>query len=177
MKHWRAARKNNRNDGALVITVGSRADVSKIDAVYAAVGWTPAGGIRSRDNFLLARRGHRVVGVLMYWVDDDPEALPQAWTQTYGHSTRLVVQEIAVLPDYQRSGVGRALIQAAASTAVRAGIQYLFTWPSPRGTPQQRDGRMAFFGRCGMSVFQPESQVEMVGLAEDVLAAAGGSAE
>jgi GNAT superfamily N-acetyltransferase len=143
------------------------ADEPAIDSFYESVGLKAPGRIRQRDEFLLARDGTELVGTLMYWLAPEPYDL--AWRDAYGESGRLEICELNVAAEWQRRGIGKALVQSAAALAELNRLPYLWAWPSPNPISSHA-GRISFFGACGFVSFQPDDEhLLMVGATEDVL--------
>jgi GNAT superfamily N-acetyltransferase len=173
MRWRRTARRTAGGDSQVRIEPARAGDVAALDVLYASVGWTGVGAIRARDQFLLARRGTLVDGALMYWLES-PDLLTQSDSvrAPYADSSRLWVSELAVAPHAQRAGLGRALMHAAARTAIEHELDWMRTWPSTRGSEIEQNGRVAFFTACGMTPWQPDgSPLEMLAHAASVLAA------
>lgn len=160
-------------DSEIRVVEGTDKDIAAIDNLYRAVGWSPPGGIRRRDAFLLARRGPTLDGALLYWHERaDDDLLPAEPSAPYGSHDRFNVLEIGVSPGAQRRGVGSTLMQAAAEAAVDAGAGWMVTWPSTRGSEADTLGRRAFFAACGMTEFRSSTgPLEMVATTAAVLAA------
>jgi GNAT superfamily N-acetyltransferase len=107
--------------------------MAAVDSLYQSTGWTAPGCIRPRDVYLLARVRRELVGVLMYRLEE-PDLLPREGAQApYATSHRLWVSELAVAAPVRRSGVGRALMHAAAAAARDEHIGWIRTWPFPVG--------------------------------------------
>lgn len=170
---WRRNRQLRFDCGdgdQLRIAPATQRDVPAIGTLYMSVGWSAPGGIRSRDEFLLARRGRDLVGVLLYWLEEPDLYTSEGPPAPYAASRRLWVAELVVAEQARRSGVGRALIRAAAGVADSAGIGWMRTWPSPNGPDAERAGRIAFFTACGMDPWRPSADLlEMVARTRSVL--------
>jgi GNAT superfamily N-acetyltransferase len=160
------------DDRAPQISPGARSDMAAVDALYQSTGWTAPGCIRPRDVYLLARVRRELVGVLMYRLEE-PDLLPREGAQApYATSHRLWVSELAVAAPVRRSGVGRALMHAAAAAARDEHIGWIRTWPFPVGTEAERAGRVSFFASCGLRPWHPKSHtLEMVGATSTILGA------
>jgi GNAT superfamily N-acetyltransferase len=155
--------------GMANIVVGARGDVSDINGLYAQVGWSEPGGIRSRDRYLLAREDRRLIGAVLFWFDDEVDLLPDVWVQRFGRVERASILEIVVASSHRRKGTGRMLLVAAARSALERGITYLYTWPSPRGNENEVQGRLNFFKSCSMEILNEDvDHVVAVGCAAAV---------
>jgi ribosomal protein S18 acetylase RimI-like enzyme len=166
------ARPTPSDATAVHITHGIARDIPEIGALYTSAEWSPPGGIRKRDNYLLARRHRKLAGVLMYWLEEPDAPLHHAPAVVYANDHRLWVSEIVVATDAQRCGIGQALMAAAAHVAAAEGVPYIRTCPSRGGGVQEQHGRIAFFAACGMTEVQTmEGHLEMIGRTEDVVTA------
>ena len=165
-------RRDHTDHAALRISSGTRRDMVAIDALYRSVGWAAPGGIRARDVYLLAHIGRELVGALMYWLEEPDLFAADDREAPYATSRRLLVSELAVAPHIQRSGVGRAVLHAAANAAFSERIDWIRTWPSPNGTETERAWRIDFFTGGGMRPWRTDSHtLEMVGDTREVLRA------
>jgi GNAT superfamily N-acetyltransferase len=172
MRFSKGFRHTRSSSDGLRITPGTRNDIGEIDELYVSVGWSSPGGIRARDNFLLARHRRVLAGTLMYWLEDpDIYYLQDDPPAPYADNGRMSVSEVLVASDSRRSGVGRRLMHAAAAAAMAEGISWMRVEPSPRGSEAERTGRIRFFEACGFRTWRWEPHLEMVGAPAVVLSA------
>lgn len=93
------------NPGDLTINPVTTLDIEELVALYDAVGWSaytkapevPHAAVTGSSYVVAARRGQRLIGLARALSDD---------------ATICYLQDVLVLPEEQRTGVGRALVQA-----------------------------------------------------------------
>jgi GNAT superfamily N-acetyltransferase len=161
--------------GVAVRDISSDSDWSALLAHYDACGWRRPSKGRKPDHFILAWQGEDLIGSILFRVAEAP-ILQEAWEAKYRQASRLEIQEILVAPALRSQGVGRKLVRRAAEIATRDGIDFLWAWPAPRGTPAERQRRINFFAVCGMyDADLDPNEPNLVGAAADVLLATGSS--
>lgn len=107
-----------------------------------------AGACRSRDCTILARRqGAKPVGIVCIAIygDDSPKG-PIVW-----------IREIAVAPEYQGRGYGKALLQSALAYGAERGAKRAFL-----AADDLNEGAIALYRSAGFEPDMSEAQIDMI---------------
>jgi Acetyltransferases len=121
----------------IIIKECAHPDIEEVLALYSSVGWTNytdkpemlQSALENSLSVLGAFEGEKQVGILRAVGD--------------GHSI-LYIQDIIVLPEYQRKGIGKALVEAIDEKFSHVYQKVLLTDDSPDSIP--------FYESCGLSL-------------------------